>query len=218
MEGLKTRFFVLAGILCVVGGLFWAFREKAESHVTEEWMKDHTPTQIGNFRFQQGTEDPKVTYRADQSVYDTLMPFGIVCRKFNDIAQQFDVTIISGDNRGSFHDPHVCFQAQGWTFLNEATIEFDTKTRGKIPATLATIENKGNRTIALYFYRGPKGFYPSTPNLSRAMVIGPLLGDFRSEAVFYRFMPEYEGATPDEVIAFAAKYMDEAGQMSNGFF
>jgi hypothetical protein len=31
-------------------------------------------------------------------------------------------------------------------------------------------------------------------------------------------MPEYEGATPDEVIAFAAKYMDEAGQMSNGFF
>jgi hypothetical protein len=218
MEGLMKRVVALAGFFAVAGGVFLALPSRAESVVTEQWMKDHAPSQVADFDFHKSADDPQISYKADEATYDMLKPFGIVSRTYFNMGQQFDVVLIAGNDKENFHDPHVCFSAQGWTFKEDTIIDVPTKTRGTIKATLAVISNRGRDSITVFFYRGPKGFYPSTPNLGMAMLLGPLMGDFKTDAVFYRFMPMYEGATKEEVIQFAGNYMDAAGKTSNNYF
>lgn len=218
MEGLMKRVVALSGFFAVAGAIFLALPSKAESHVNEQWMKEHAPPQVDDYRFQPSADDPLISYKADQASYDILKPFGIVSRKYNNMGRQFDVVLIAGNDKENFHDPHVCFSAQGWTFFEDRIVQVPTKTRGTIPASFAVIENKGKKSATLFFYRGPKGFYASTPNLGMAMLIGPLMGDFKTDAVFYRFMPEYPDATEAEIIEFAGKFMDAAGKTSENYF
>ena len=218
MEGLMKRFFGLAALFAVVAIAFIATKGDAAPTVSEEWMKDHTPMGLDGYSYIPGAEDPKVSYTNSKEIYDTLNPSGIVCRRFQDNENTYDATVIAGDNRGSFHDPHVCFRAQGWEFTNERSIDLKTKTRGTITATLATIYRGEETRLALFFYKGPKGYYPLTQNLTTAMIVGPLLGDFRSDSVFYRFMPENSTASEESLVRFAVAYMDEAVQMSDEYF
>jgi hypothetical protein len=218
MERLNKRFLTLAGFFAVAGAIFLALPSKAESIVDEQWMKDHAPATVADYRFQTSADDPQISYRMDDSTYEMLNPFGIVARTYYNMGRQFDVVLIAGNDKENFHDPHVCFNAQGWTFLEDKVIQIPTKTRGTISATYARISQRGRDSITVFFYRGPKGFYPSTPNLGMAMLLGPLMGDFKTDAVFYRFMPMYDGATPEDVIEFVGKYMDEAGKASDGYF
>lgn len=218
MEGLMKRVLTLAGFFAVAGTVFLALPSKAESVVDEQWMKDHAPEMVADYRFQRSADDEQVSYRMEESTYEMLNPFGIVARTYYNMGKQFDVVLIAGNDKENFHDPHVCFNAQGWTFLEDKVIEIPTKTRGKIKATFARISNRGRDSIAVFYYRGPKGFYPSTPNLGMAMLLGPLMGDFKTDAVFYRFMPMYEGATEEEVVEFVGQYMEAAGKSSEGYF
>lgn len=218
MEGLMKRVVTLSGFFAVAGGIFLALPSKAESIVDEQWMKEHAPKEVADYRFQSDPDDPLISYKADQATYDMLKPFGIVSRKYYNMGRKFDVVLIAGNDKENFHDPHVCFSAQGWTFIEDRIIKVPTKTRGVIPATFAVIENRGQRSAALFFYRGPKGFYPSTPNLGMAMLVGPLMGDFKTDAVFYRFMPEYADPREEDIIEFAAQYMDAAGKTSDNYF
>jgi hypothetical protein len=222
MEGLRKRVFVLAVFFAVAGGVFLSLPSRAASFVTEQWMKEHVPAKIGKLTFRPSADDPLISYPMDQSTYDMLKPFGIVARTYQDTGRQFDVVLVAGNDKENFHDPRVCFSAQGWTFDQSKEVEIKTKTRGTIPASLAVMENQGRRTISVYFYRGPKGFYPSTPNLGMAMLMGPLMGDFKTDAVFYRFMSMHQvndqSAAEKEIIQFAADWMDAAGPISNGYF
>lgn len=224
MEGLMKRVIALAGFFALAATAFLALPSKAESIVNEQWMKDHAPEMVesqaqGNFQYEKSIDDPQVTYKADAQTYDMLKPFGIVSRKYySPGARKFDVVLIAGNDKENFHDPHVCFRAQGWTFVTDQVVQVPTKTRGNIPATFAQIESRGQRTYALFFYRGPKAFYPSTPNLGTAMLMGPLMGDFKTDAVFYRFMPEYPDATKEDLIQFAGEFMDAAGKSSENYF
>ncbi len=227
MEGLMKRVVILAGFFAVAGTVFLALPSQAASIVTEQWMKEHAPEVVSDYRYDKSPDDPLISYKADDQTYEMLRPFGIVSRRYYNTGQRYDVVLIAGNDKENFHDPHVCFRAQGWTFVEDKVVEVKTKTRGTIPATIAVIENNGRRTMTLFFYRGPKGFYPSTPNLGMAMLLGPLMGDFKTDAVFYRFMPEYdmpgEGAARDEamksqLIAFVGNYMDAAGKSSNLYF
>jgi hypothetical protein len=224
MEGLMKRVITLAGFFAVAGAAFLALPSKAVSNVDEQWMKDHAPELVaskeqGTFQFQKSPDDPQVSYKADAATYDMLKPFGIVSRKYHNTGgRQFDVVLIAGNDKENFHDPHVCFRAQGWTFTKDAVVQVPTKTRGTIPATLAQIESRGRTTFALFFYRGPKAFYPSTPNLGTAMLLGPLMGDFKTDAVFYRFMPEYDKPTEQDLIQFVGEFMDAAGKSSDKYF
>ncbi|MBC8065698.1 MAG: exosortase-associated EpsI family protein [Chlorobia bacterium] len=218
------RVVALAGFFTVAGVVFLALPSKAESVVNEQWMKDHTPDIIHTkdpgilYQFHKSPDDPQVSYKSDKQTYEMLNPFGIVSRRYYNTGRQFDVVLIAGNDKENFHDPHVCFRAQGWTFIEDRVISIPTKTRGTIPATFAVIENRGKKTLSVFFYRGPKGFYPSTPNLGAAMLLGPLMGDFQTDAVFYRFMPEYDGAKEEEIIEFVGQFMDEAGPKSNNYF
>ncbi len=219
MEGLMKRVLVLSGFFAVAGAVFLALPNAAESHVDEQWMKEHAPEAVGSYQYEKSADDPLISYKADEATYEMLSPFGIVSRRyFNGEGKRFDMVLIAGNDKENFHDPHVCFRAQGWTFLEDRKIVVPTKSRGDIPATFAKIENKGVESAALFFYRGPKGFYPSTPNLGFAMLAGPLMGDFKTDAVFYRFMPQYSGATEKELIEFASEFMDAAGKSSDNYF
>ena len=218
MEGLRKRLYVLAGLFAAIGIVFLALPSKAESVVTESWMENHGPEIVDGFEYVKSAENPKISYKSDKGTYEQLRPFGIVARKYRKGERMFDVVLIAGNDKENFHDPHVCFRAQGWTFDQDQVVNIPTKTRGNIPATLAQISSQGKKTIALFFYRGPKGFYPSTPNLGAAMLLGPLTGNFQTDAVFYRFMPEFDGAQTQDVIDFAGKFMDTAYKPSNGYF
>jgi hypothetical protein len=219
MEGLKKRVFVLAAFFAVAGGIFLTLPSRPESVVDEKWMKEHVPDEVEGMRYLQSGEDPDITYKMDKATYDMLKPFGIVARTYQDMGRQIDVVLVAGNDKENFHDPRVCFSAQGWSFDKTDEIRIETKTRGTIPATFAVMSNQTKEgAIAVYFYRGPKGFYPSTPNLGLAMLLGPLMGDFKTDAVFYRFMPMHPGATPEDVIKFVAAYMDAAGPVSDGYF
>lgn len=218
MEGLRKRIVILAGIFALIGAVFLALPSKAESTVTETWMENHAPEMVDGYSYLQSPDNPKISYKSDEGTYKQLNPFGIVARKYRKGERQFDVVLIAGNDKENFHDPHVCFRAQGWTFDVDKEVKIPTKTRGDIPATLAQISSQGKKSIALFFYRGPKGFYPSTPNLGAAMLLGPLFGNFQTDAVFYRFMPEYDGANVEDVIQFAGNFMDAAYKPSNGYF
>lgn len=223
MEGLMKRVVTLTGFFAVAAVVFLALPSRAESNVDEKWMKDHAPetipsTELGTFTYEKSAEDPQISYKADAQTYDMLKPFGIVSRKYGSGGRQYDVVLIAGNDKENFHDPHVCFRAQGWTFTKDTIVKVPTKTRGMITATLAQIENRGRSTFALFFYRGPKAFYPSTPNLGTAMLLGPLMGDFKTDAVFYRFMPEYPDPTEKDLVKFASEFMDAAGKSSDNYF
>ncbi len=218
MEGLMKRVVTLSGFFAIAGAVFLALPSRAESHVTEQWMKEHAPEQVDDFRYEKSLDDPLITYKADDMTYEMLNPFGIVSRKYFNMGQRFDVVLIAGNDKENFHDPHVCFSAQGWTFREDRLVNVPTKTRGTIKATYAVIEQKGKKSATLFFYRGPKGFYPSTPNLGLAMLLGPLTGNFQTDAVFYRFMPEYANSDEKDLIKFAGDFMDAAGKTSDNYF
>jgi len=218
MERLVKRISIVAGVFVFAGAVFLALPSKPKSNVTEQWMKDNSPTTVDGFNFISSQEDPKISYKMDQATYDMLNPFGIVARNYRKDQRQFDVVLIAGNDKDNFHDPHICFNAQGWTFDKDTVVAIPTKTRGDVPATFAELSNQGRHSMALFFYKGPKAFYPSTPNLGIAMVMGPLLGDFKTDAVFYRFMPGYDGATKEDLIAFAGKFLDAAKPVSGGYF
>ena len=218
MEGLKKRILILAGFFALAGGVFLALPSAPKSVVNEQWMKEHAPDEVGGMKYLKDGSDPEISYVMDQATYDMLKPFGIVARTYQDMGRQFDVVLVAGNDKENFHDPQVCFRAQGWTFHSTKEIQIPTSSRGIIPASIAVMENRGRKAIAVYFYRGPKGFYPSTPNLGLAMLMGPLLGDFKTDAVFYRFMPMHEGANEQELLDFVSAYMDAAGKTSNGYF
>ncbi|MBN9503886.1 MAG: hypothetical protein BGO01_07000 [Armatimonadetes bacterium 55-13] len=218
MERLKKQIIILAAVFGLAAVAFLILPSKPPVTVDEQWMKDHAPDVVDGFRFIPDSDDPKISYKMDAQTYEMLNPFGIVARTYRKDQRQFDVVLIAGNDKENFHDPHVCFNAQGWTFEKDNVIQIPTKTRGTVDATLAVISNQGKRSIALFFYRGPKGFYPSTPNLGLAMIKGPLMGDFKTDAVFYRFMAQHEGANEQDLIKFAGDFLDAAKPVSDGYF
>jgi hypothetical protein len=163
-------------------------------------------------------ENPKQSYKMDQRTYDLLSPYGIVSRIYGLGDQSYDVVLIAGNDRENVHDPRICFAAQGWELKDLHTVTVTTKTRGTIPMTMLTIVGNGKKNLAAFFYRGPKGFYASTPELGAALVFAPITGEFNTDAVFYRFMSMSNATTEDELKRFIAKYMDAAYPVSKGFF
>lgn len=218
MEGLKLRSFVVGGLL-VATAAFAAISGRASTSTTrnEDWMKKVTPVQVGNYHFQEGTE-PGASYKSPAMVYETLAPtVGILARVYEHGGQRYDVTVIASTDHTSFHDPRVCFSAQGYTITSDQAITIPTKTRGNIPASLAQMTGPNGPTVAIFFYRGSEGFYGTTLKLKWAMLYDKLRGKNEVDGVFYRIIPMGDIST-ERLIRFTALYMDTAGQTSKGYF
>lgn len=226
MEGLSKRAYVVAGLLAAFAVFVYLTpKPGAVPGRTEEWMEKVAPARVANYGFISSPENPQCTYKTSKMVYDTLVPtVGILARVYEAQGKKYDVTLIASRDRGSFHDPRVCFTAQGYNITDEQSILIPTKTRGNIPATLAkmTSPNSGE-SVAVYFYRGAKGFYGGTTSLKIAMVWDQVKGLPSNDAVFYRFisMGDGSGTSPESVESlkrFIALYMDQANKDSKGYF
>jgi hypothetical protein len=220
MEGLIKRTFIFGGLIAVLtAGMFLA-PKRVTSDMNEAKMEDLAPMTVGNFQMTPSNDNPKQSYKMDEKTYRLLQPYGIVSRIYSDGKKAFDVILIAGHSKENFHDPRVCFTAQNWAIKEDKTANIETKTRGIVPVTIVKIAqlSGGRESMAAFFYRGPNGFYPNTPNLGRAMLMGPLTGHFNTDAVFYRVMPATDSVQEEDLKAFIAEYLDAAEPVSKGFF
>jgi hypothetical protein len=222
MERLNQRIFGVSLLLAIMGVAIWLTPEHKLAGRTEQWMEQQAPESIDAFKYSPSVDNPKQSYRMDQETYDKLAPFGIVCRQYQDRNEAYDVVLIASSNRGSFHDPRVCFTGQGWKLESQKKVFIPTKDRGTIPAMLLASEGESGTQgrYALYFYRGPGGFFSSTVqiklDLFRYLLKNPLKGT--GEGVFYRFIALRSGTTEAQFLGFVGRYMDVANKSSNGYF
>lgn len=218
MEKLNSRIRIFTIIMLVAGVAFYLLPKRSKSDMTEAKMETMAPAKVAGYTYMPSPENPKQSYKMDARTYRLLSPFGIVSRVYESGLERYDVVLIAGNDKENFHDPRICFRGQGWEIIDEDAIMIDTA-RGQIPASLVRIRKPDTSpTFAVFFYKGPKGFYRKTSDLGLAMILGPLTGKFETDAVFYRFMPMFPAATEEGMKKFIAEYMDAAGKSSNNYF
>jgi len=212
-KSLKVRAYAVGALFLAFGALvFAAPKPKQVAGKTEQWMEQMTPTAIGNYKLLS-------TYKMEPSTYQELQPYGIVSRIYGNGKQAYDVVLVASNRKTSFHDPRVCFPAQGWQFETQKKVNIVTGTRGAIPVSIISMEGQdGSQQFAAFFYRGRRGFYASPQALSWAMFLDQFAGRSDSEGVFYRFMPKDPNTTEADMSKFIADFVDAANTSSGGFF
>jgi hypothetical protein len=218
MEGLKKRAYWLAGLF-LVGGLaaHTATPAQSSSH-DEKWLEKTALSHFGKYAMVPGTEaDPDVTYKMDKNTYDALTPHGIICRDFVDGVSTFDVVLIASQAKDSFHDPRVCFTAQGWNLDKETSVAVPTA-HGLFPLTVARITSENGARWAAFGYKTPYGFAASTLELKLQMFKYSLTHSQTGDGVFYRFIGMSPNITRESLLKFIASYMNASAKASNGYF
>ncbi|MBI1756179.1 MAG: EpsI family protein [Fimbriimonas ginsengisoli] len=217
MEGLRARLVGFGAAMLAVGLWIHLSPAAAYERQTEPALEAKAPGAVGDYRFVPGLGTPGCSYKMDYKTYRILKPYGIVARVYESGAKSFDVVLVASQNRGSFHDPRVCFTAQGWSLDEERLDSMQTPTRGTIPFTVVRMTGPRD-SLAMYFYRGPQGFCANVIQLKLAMFKERLTGGKNVDGVFYRIIPNYEGATVDDLKAFASEYLAAASESSGGYF
>jgi hypothetical protein len=218
MEGLKLRVFVFAALMLVLGVLVWAAPRANTVNRSESWMEQRMPDTVGNFRYRRSADNPEQSYRMDQTTYDVLKPFGIVCRVYEFAGRAYDVVVIASRDKDSFHDPRVCFTAGGFAIRLEQRGMIKTKTRGLVPVTIAHLSSDRGQQSSVFFYRGPGGFTATTMGLKWDMFKEQFGGGDNIDGVFYRIIPLNRGTTDEELARFVGQFLDEAKVTSDGYF
>lgn len=202
----------------VAAGMFINLSPRAGAlQRSEAWLETQCPVTVGRYIAASSSENVKQSYRMPQSAYDTLKPFGIVCRTYSNGEKTFDVVIIASDKAESFHDPRVCFSSQGVDMTDETTDVMRTTARGVIPVTVVTTKSNDAQSVAAYFYRGPGKMCAAPKSLANDMFFRELATGRAQDGVFYRFISEYPGATKADLIEFMQAYVEEAHKTSNGY-
>lgn len=188
----------------------------------ETWMEQHLPKKFGKYFMRLGEVGPEATYKMDKYTYDTLKPYGIVARTFRKdeggIYKDFDAVVIMSNQKESFHDPRVCFTAQGWRLASETTETVNTKTHGAIPVTLTEMQMQGTgrKSFAAFFYKGPDGFCSGTSALKMQMLKRQMFKLSDAEGAFYRIIPMYDAATKQDLLKFIDEFLAATNKTSNG--
>ncbi len=209
---MKTPATILAVFLFVAAVALNFAPHPAQISRSEEWVNQQVPTKVGDYGI---IND----YKMDKLVYDTLEPFGIVCKHYGNGLKQFDAVIIASANSKSFHDPRICFTSQGLELADDRQITIPTKTHGNVPATLVRIKDSksGAESLAVYFYKGPGGMYPAPKNLMKNLFFTSLKQVKSQEGVFYRFMTLFPAPTEEELTKFIGEYLDAAKVSSKDY-
>ena len=217
MEGLKKRAYGLAAIFVLAGGFYQLSGASKGPQRTETWMEQTALKGFGKFKTQVALPGD-VSYRMDKATYAELDPYGIVARVMSDGVRSYDVTLIASSSKNSFHDPRVCFTAQGWELSEEEHLPIVTKTRGTILATVTKLKGKNGVQYGAFLYRGPEGFTPTTTGLKIQMFKSQLLHGQNAEGVFYRFIPSDVGTTKEQLVDFVRDYLDASDAPTHGYF
>lgn len=218
MERLTIRAFAFAGLLAVAGAVFTFSPRTQYEEKTEDEVIALVPTEVDGMTFAQSPDDERVSYRMSEQTYDVLKPFGIVARVFTRDRESYDAVVIASRSKESFHDPRVCFSAQGWTIEKFESDTIPTEAHGEIPITVLQMNSaEGRRTLGAFLYKGPEGFYASTQQLKMSMLLEKARGGKDIDGVFYRFIPGHQDATREELMEFVSAYIDAAHESSDGY-
>jgi hypothetical protein len=218
MEGLIKRAWYLGGGLLLIGAAINFGPRMQYDDKTEDWMIQKAPDRVGELEYIESPSTPGSTYRMDDRTYETLRPYGIVARVYAKDHHSYDVVLIASRDKESFHDPRVCFSAQGWNLHNERTVNIETQTRGVVKATMVDMTGPFGKKPALYFYRGPGGFYPTPIGLKANLAWQQFMWKKDIDGVFYRIIPNNEHTTEEQLLKFVADYLEESNRTSEGYF
>lgn len=220
MERLRKTVLIL-GALFVALGVGFQLRGKTEIRhdgvkPDEKWLERISPKVVGDYRMMVLDNGPESTYRMTEATYSTLHPYGIVARVMEGPKERYDTVVIMSDSKDSFHDPRYCFTSQGWVIVKERVMPIDTKAHGRIEVTVADLTRESLNTIAVFFYKGPSGFTPSSTNLKWQMLFYQIRNFKDAEGVFYRFIPLHDGATHEQLARFIDDFLAESDKTSKG--
>jgi hypothetical protein len=224
MEGLKKRSIIVVGVMLAAGMFIMLGSKKEEDKKTEQWMIDNSPRTVGNFVMRGGRESADYSYKMDERTYGELDPFGIVARIYEnpETGEEYDVVIIASESKDSFHDPRICFTAQGWSINDQWSASVETKTRGTAYMTVTNMDGPEHNKLAAFLYRGQGQFYKTPGDLKWGMFRETVLFGDDLDGVFYRFIPLHNykdrELTEKQLKQFIADYLDEANKVSNGYF
>lgn len=219
MERLKIRTYAVGFLLLACGVALHAMPKPAYAKKDEVFMEKAAPTLVNNFKFEPSHDYPMCSYKVDKVTYETLNPFGAVGRIYSDGKESYDVLLISSNDKNSFHDNRICFQAQGYTITGQSTETIDTP-RGPVPVTLVEVTHvERGKMIAAMFYKGPhQKWYPLNYDLTWAMFLEQLKMGDNLDSTFYRVIPMFANPNKERLLAFIKDYVVAAEKSSNGFF
>lgn len=225
MERMKKRVVAALGVL-LAAGVFMAFStsDKRDT-IDEQWMIDNSPRQVGGFKMMAGSESDDYSYKMDEATYSELQPYGIVAKVYEnpETGEAYDVVLIASKSKDSFHDPRVCFSAQGWSLNNQWSDSVETETRGVAYMTVTDMDGpQGRGRLAAFLYRGQGKFYKSTNELKLGMFLEQLKRGGNLDGVFYRIIPQHHKQDQSVMLRdmkeFIANYLDSANEASDGYF
>jgi hypothetical protein len=214
---MKKMLWILAGLMTSIGLAYNFAPRPHEKSMTEDEVIAMLPIKVGKFQpmLKQGE---KVSYTMDKSSYDILKPWGICARVFVSGNESYDVVAIASNSKESFHDPQICFSAQGWRLSNQRDDVIKTKTRGDVPVTLVDMEQRGDNRVAMYFFRLSKGYYGNMGLVKRDM-LKHLFTNWgqKDEGAFIRLIPT-GSVDVEKMKKFATDWVDAANESSQGYY
>lgn len=219
MEVTTKRVVIVSLILLAFGVASQLRPQAATDRMTEGQVEALLPTSLGVFRMEpseSGVRDSAVTYKGSAEDYRELNPFGMVGRVFTDGNKQYDTMAVVGNDRDTFHDPNFCMAGHYYNIENEHVVTLATQSRGSIPLTVMTVEDKDGKRLVAFCYLGPHGIHPTQDTLYSDWFWTELqLGKPRIGA-FYRFMSMSGSDTEENLLQFARMYLDAAKSISGG--
>jgi hypothetical protein len=180
---MRNRLKLIIALFVAAGIAAFAIPKVSYKDRTEEWMEQVIPTELPRYRF-------STNVKMDKATYDILVPFGIVGRLYmGPDDRSYEFITIAGNTRKSFHDPQVCFSAQGWQRDDVRVEDVDIPALGgKVPATVMSLTRSGASGFSMYFYKGPFG-YRGTPLMMPVDLTGAkLLMKEDVDGQFFRFI------------------------------
>lgn len=217
MEKLTLRIIAVGAVLIASGALVNALGKQDRTTRTEVWVEGKLPQSVGKFTMVTG-EQPGSTYRMDESTYETLKPYGIVCRRYTKGSEMYDVVVIASRSKESFHDPAQCFTSQGFVLEGSSELPFETKTHGPMMSTLREMVREGRPMITAYFYKSPTGYTAKNSEVKWTLLFEQMKLNTDLDSAFYRFIPLHDGATKEQLAKFMGEYMDATAKSSDQIF
>jgi hypothetical protein len=209
------KLFVLAAGLAAFGAAVVTRPQVPTVRRSAAWVEQVSPTQVGRFTYKHDPSDPAVSYKMDDRSYKELMPYGIVPRVFDNGLESYDTVVIASDWQWSFHDPRICFSAQGWQIKDDQEAVIHTSSHGDVPIRLLKISKDGQDHLAAFSFKGPVHMHNDTESLLSEWFVHDLRVG-KSEGAMYRFIALYQSATPEKLEGFIGQFMDAACKSSGG--
>lgn len=195
---MNHRLKVVVALFVIVGVAALVMKPRGFVDKTEAWMETVVPEEVPGYALVSSSRRDE-SVRMSEVVYDVLQPFGITTRYFSgQDGRTYELVVLAGNTRKSFHDPRVCFTAQNWDIGDPGVYKINVpELGGEIEVSAMMMKNisTGSEASAMFFYKTPFGIRPNTLRVPFDLTFAKLMLKDNVDAQFYRFMviPPSEG-------------------------